>query len=72
MTRQLTDAEKTYGTLAIIQPNGIYISDGALRTVLDDLPDRLPGATLERTFPDGSKLLLSRNSADWAVRISKE
>ena len=71
-TPELTDAEKMYGILAIVQPDGIRVSDHTLRTVLRALPDGYPpGTVLERASPDGSKLMLTRRATDWAVSISK-
>ena len=70
--RELTDAEKAYGILAIAQPDGIHVSDRTLQTALGDLPaGQPPGTALERAFPDGSKLTLLRNTTDWSVNTSK-
>ena len=63
--RELTAAEKTYGILAITQSDGIYVSDRTLGSVLGELPVGQPGSSVERVFPDGSKLLISRTSTDW-------
>ena len=69
--RELTDAEKNYAVLAITQPDGIYVSDRTLGSVLGELPVGQPGSSVERVFPDRSKLVLSRNSSDWGVRVGE-